>query len=635
MTSPVDEIKSRIDIVDLVSESVQLRRSGKNYLGFCPFHSNTRTPAFVVFPDTGTWRCFGECNEGGDIFKFVMKKEGWDFAETLRFLAQKAGVILRQPTEQEQQQAEEYERLRTLLEEAVTFYRHNLLNTAMGKPALAYLEGRGLDTRTIERFGLGYAPDSWDATIKFFTGKGYSMEDLLAVGLVTAREGGGYYDRFRNRIMIPIRDEQGRMAGFGARVLDPNDLPKFLNSPQTELFDKGKLLYGLDLARKAIREAEQAIIVEGYFDVIVPHQHGFANVVSPMGTALTEDQLRLLKRYTRNIVLAMDADAAGEKATLRGLEVARQSMDYSGDVVFDARGLMRHEARLQADIRVVTLPEGMDPDDLINQDESAWTSLIASAKPVVEHVMETLVAQQDVNDPKVKSDIAAQVLPLIEEVPDPVERDSYRQKLARLLKVDERSLLATPVIRKRRSRRSASTPRKAAAESVTSQPALAVSDAREAYCIGVLLRQPELMYRANRMLRRADLDRLTSEDFQIREHREIFRLIHKSLLQDECEPLEYVLNNLTLDAMPIADRILAQTSDIDLEKTDVLEDLIRAIIKLREDNLSQNLAYMRFLLEEAQDAGDLKATEYQQTIVHHTKMLAKLHKAMSQVSRRI
>ncbi len=439
--SVIDEVKARIDIVDLVSETVTLRRSGKNHTGFCPFHQNTRTPSFVVFAETGTWRCFGQCNEGGDIFQFVMKKEGWDFSEALRYLADKAGIELRPFSPQEAEQAEQNDHLRNLLEEAATFYRHQLLDTPAGKQALEYLRGRGLDDAVLEAFGIGYAPKSWDATLIYFRQKGYQEAELSETGLVTTREGGGVYDRFRHRVMIPIRDERGRMAGFGARVLDPDDLPKFLNSPQTVLFDKGKLLYGLDQARRSIRSQEQAVIVEGYLDVIALHQHGYTNVVSPMGTALTEHQLRLLKRFSRRIVLALDSDAAGEKATLRGLQVARQAMDRESELSFDAFGLVQHEGRLQADIRVTTLPEGLDPDDVVTADPAAWERIVAEARPVVVHVMETLAAAQDLEDPKVKNEIAAQVLPLIEDVPSAIERETYRQRLAHLLRVDERSLV--------------------------------------------------------------------------------------------------------------------------------------------------------------------------------------------------
>ena len=215
----VDEIKDRVDIVDLVSDTVNLRRAGKNYTGFCPFHTNTRTPAFVVFPDSGTWRCFGECNEGGDIFKFVMKKEGWDFRETLQYLAQRAGVELEPMTPEKKERDETLDRLHELLEEAVIFYRHYLLNDPGGKQALDYLTKRGLTQDTITSFGLGYAPNSWDITLNHFLSKGYTPEDLLNAGLVTERrEGDGVYDRFRNRVMFAIRNASGRMAGFGARV---------------------------------------------------------------------------------------------------------------------------------------------------------------------------------------------------------------------------------------------------------------------------------------------------------------------------------------------------------------------------------------------------------------------------------
>ena len=411
----IDDIKSRIDIVDLVSETVQLRRSGKNYTGFCPFHSNTRTPAFVVFPETGTWRCFGQCNEGGDIFGFLMKKEGWDFSETLKVLAERAGVELRPPTAQEKAAAEEHDSLRALLEEAVIYYRHNLYNSPAGKVALDYLrQKRNLKDETIEVFGLGYSPHAWDAGLNFFKSKDYREDELIAAGLVTVREGAGeegrgggeerrIFDRFRHRIIFPIRDERGRMSGFGARILDPEDVPKFLNSPQTVIFDKGHLLYGLDRARKVIRTQDQVVIVEGYLDVIALHQAGYANAVSPMGTALTETQLRLLKKSTRRMVLALDADAAGDQATLRGLQLARQTLDHTSEPVFDARGLLSHEARLQADIRVTTLPPGLDPDEVVNRDPKEWERIIEKARPIVIHVMETLISSRDVNDPKTKT----------------------------------------------------------------------------------------------------------------------------------------------------------------------------------------------------------------------------------------
>ncbi|MCJ7734193.1 MAG: DNA primase, partial [Anaerolineales bacterium] len=379
--SVTDEIKDRIDIVDFVSESVELRRAGRNFSGFCPFHHNVNTPSFVVFPDTQTWKCFGECDLGGDLFSFAMKKEGWDFAEALHNLADRAGVVLEPLTPAAREEKEEGEHLRDLLEDAVAFYRHNFQQTEEGKTAAAYLDSRGITTDTIEAFGLGYAPRGWDTALVHFRNKGYSIADLRDAGLISEKEEEKVYDRFRHRLMIPIRDRNGRMAGFGARVLNPDDMPKYLNSPQTPVFDKSRLLFGLDSARKQIRELDQVVIVEGYMGVIGPYQHGFRNNVAQMGTALNEYQLRVLKKYTGKFILAMDSDAAGQKATLRGLQIAREALDRSPEMVFDARGLLHQEGRLKADIRVLSLPPGMDPDDVTRQDPDLWRQLIDQAKP--------------------------------------------------------------------------------------------------------------------------------------------------------------------------------------------------------------------------------------------------------------
>ena len=224
--SVIDEIKDRLDAVEIVGESVKLRKSGKNYSGFCPFHPNTRTPAFAVFPESGTWRCFGACNEGGDIFSFIMKKEGWDFPETLAYLAERAGVELEPQTPEQEAADEAQERLRELMESVVTHFRHHLVQTEAGVKVKEYLQTRGITDATMETFELGYAPDSWDTTMSHLVERGYQIEDIEQAGMVSTRDSGGYYDRFRHRLMFPIRDVRGRMAGFGARVLDPEGVPK-------------------------------------------------------------------------------------------------------------------------------------------------------------------------------------------------------------------------------------------------------------------------------------------------------------------------------------------------------------------------------------------------------------------------
>ena len=630
----VDEIKNRIDILDLVSDSVKLRRSGKNYLGFCPFHDNKRTPAFVVFPDSGTWRCFGQCNEGGDIFKYVMKKEGWDFAETLRYLAEKAGVELQPQTEEQKEQDEQYDRYRQLLEEAVTFYQHQLLQAPEGKYALNYLLQRGVTRETIETFGLGFAPASWDLTHQYFLGKGYSELDLIESGLVTQREGGGVYDRFRNRLMFAIREMGGRMSGFGARILDPDDVPKYLNSPQTPLFDKGRLLYGLNLARKAIRAEDQVVIVEGYMDVIVPYQAGFLNTVSPMGTALTEDQMRLLKRFTRRIVLALDADAAGEKATLRGLEIARQALDHSEEISFNPRGLLRYEARLEADVRVTTIPAGMDPDEIVLRDPEEWRKIVESAKPIVLHVMETLASQKDLDDPKVKREISTRVLPLIEDIPNAVERDAYRQRLARLLKVDERALVGDGS-----STRTSSTvrrrPKEQQAVEVETRPVAKTSEqlsrSLEKHCLRLLLQDPEWLHVLDRALQKNGLNRMDVTDFEYVDFQILARLIMQSLEQDRQEPQSYLNEHIPEELTPLVDDLQNDPRLENKNAQKLQEDLIRTLMKLRLLRVNDGIQQMRFLMEEMQEAGETGINPYQDNMLHYTLMRARLDLALGRV----
>lgn len=636
--SSIDEIKSRIDIVDLISESVQLKRAGKNYSGFCPFHPNVRTPSFVVFPETGTWRCFGQCNEGGDIFRFVMKKENWDFSEALRYLAEKAGIQLKPQTPEDLAAEEEHGLLRSLLEEAVTFYRHSLLHTPAGAQALDYLRKRGVKDETLEAFGLGYAPNTWDSAINHFKEKGFTEEELNDAGMVSAREGGGIYDRFRHRIMIPIRDERGRMAGFGARILNPDDVPKFLNSPQTPVFDKGHLLYGLDRARKAIRAGDQAVIVEGYLDVIALHQAGYANAVSPMGTALTEQQLRLLKRFSRNMILALDPDAAGNQATLRGLQVARQALDRESEPVFDAHGLMGHESRLQADIRVTTLPPGMDPDDVVLHSPADWENIIANAKPIVIHVMEALASGRNLDDPKVKTEIASQVLPLISEAPNAIERDTYRQRLARLLKVDESALdddRANRPLRQPRRPARGETQAQKAAKPARGLKSTAQDDPLEAHCIGILMRRPDLVFHIDREMQQFGLARLSVKDFDRSEYQTIYSMIQDSLAQDQSEPLNFVLNSLSVPLMEIADELLVRTEKIDPSEDRVLEDMMRTLLSLRRREVSSSIAHARLMLQEAQEKSEPIDKGVMQDMIQHTKLLERMDRALGRFTSRL
>ena len=624
----VDEVKDRIDIVEVVGESVKLRKSGKSYTGFCPFHPNKRTPAFAVFPDSGTWRCFGACNEGGDVFSFLMKKEGWDFKETLAYLAERTGVELRPITPEQEAAEEEHVRLRELLETTVTFFRHNLLHTPEGEPVLSYLDSRGMTDATIEAFDLGYAPNTWEATMNHLQERGYSVEDLQSAGMVSKRDEGGYYDRFRNRLMIPIRDVRGRMSGFGARVMDPDAVPKYLNSPQTAIFDKGRLLYGLDRARKDIRQKDQAVIVEGYMDVIGLHQARFANAVSPMGTAITEHQLRLLKRYSRRMILALDADAAGSQATMRGLNLARDALEREADPVFNTRGLVRYEGRLDADIRIVSLPGEKDPDEIVLEDPEAWRDVLGSAQTVVDYVLDVMSAEYDLDDPKNKAQIARQVLPLIEDVGDPVEREAYRQQLSRKLKVDERALLK---LRPQPQKRAA---RQASVDPIPVQEVYSEHEtALERFCLGVLLREPELVYQVDRAYVSLELERLSTKDFTGTDRRVIFQAVRSALAQDEVEPDQHWKKALDPSLLPIAEELSGEMDELDFMEPRVHEEIIANFLRLRKRNLEISLTNLRFQLqaEQESDAGGEEARKEQ--ILFHTKEVQKIASTKDKLDR--
>jgi DNA primase len=431
--SVIEEIKSRLDIVQYIQQYVPIRRQGRYYKAPCPFHSE-KTPSFVVYEDRQSWRCFGACAEGGDIFRFAMKYHGWSFREALEELGKRAGVEVRQQTAEQRQQLERLDHLRAAVRAAAELYHATLLDETRADSAAvrAYARSRrGLTDETIARFQIGYAPDDWHFLHHQFTHLGYSEDDLLAVGLLKRNDKGAVYDAFRNRFMIPIRDERGRPIGFGARALAAEDNPKYLNSPQTPLFDKSRTLFALDGAKEAIRSSGTAVIVEGYMDAISAHQAGYSNVVAQMGTALTEAQLRLLvPKLASRVVMALDSDAAGQNATRRSLEVARQVLraDFAG--------------RLSADLRVLRNPGTKDPDDLIREDPAAWTALVDGAIPVAEFVIEMELAGLPANPSVQEREAAARrLLPLLIATEDGLYKDANVQLLARRLRFDEQRVL--------------------------------------------------------------------------------------------------------------------------------------------------------------------------------------------------
>jgi DNA primase len=641
----VEEIKDRIDIVELISGYVPLKKAGRNYKGLCPFHAE-KTPSFVVFPDTQTWHCFGACGIGGDAFRFIMQREGLDFSEALGELARRAGVPLSPPTPQSEAADKQREKLLDIHAAAAQYFHHALRRSKEGARAREYVAGRGINTETLERFQLGYALNTWEGLKSHLIERGYTEADLVDAGLLVRKEEtGSSYDRFRDRLIIPIRDVQGRVIAFGARALAPNDVPKYLNSPQTALFDKSNTLFGLDLAKKAIRSNDRAIIVEGYIDVLSAHQHGHANVVAGMGTALTEAQLRLLKRFTKNFVLALDADTAGDAATLRGINLAHEAMDRHLVPVPTAQGLIRFEGQLDADIRIATLPPGRDPDDILRETPDLWPGIIEQALPVIDFYLQVVSAQYDLASAKGKSAIVREVLPLLREISDLVERNHYLGKLARLVKIDERVLLAeldgsaqAPISRRRPAAEVQSTTKPSPSE-------LKLSFGLEEYSLAIILGQPHALRTANDELVGLDMAPLTVDDFQHTENQLLFQNLSDWVL-DASQPnpnaaeREEDLLRQYLDNH--CDPLLQSHIDFLHERWERLPatppemlgiDLVSRVLLMRGQHLQEEVASLRFLQDEAEESRNEEQRIHYQALVNAAKeQLRSIHYAVDRRS---
>lgn len=403
----VAEIKERLSIQDIVNPYVKLRRAGRSMVGLCPFHKE-KTGSFHVSTERGTWHCFG-CGVGGDGFSFVEKVEGVDFKGALKILADKAGVVIEYSGGAHKEEASKRDRLRALMSRASEWYGGQLA----GSPAEAYAKSRGLTAETVAHWRLGFAPDAWRALLEALSAEGFTIPELLSAGLIKEADGkpGTYYDRFRNRLMFSIRDAAGQVVGFTGRALAADDLAKYLNSPETELYHKSDVLFGMDMAKDAIRTRGFTMLVEGQIDVLHCHQAGFQNAVALSGTALTERHLALMKRFSENLMLVLDADPAGQKATARSAALALTA------------GLRVKAARL---------PKGKDPADLISEDVKDFTKRITEAKPIVDFFLAEL-AQQESNPHRLLRLAESIVLPLIAAIPSPMEREHFMQSAARTL----------------------------------------------------------------------------------------------------------------------------------------------------------------------------------------------------------
>lgn len=598
------QIKDNLDIVQYIQQYVpDLKQSGRYYKACCPFHQE-KTPSFVVNADTQSWRCFGQCAEGGDIFTFAQKFHGWSFKEALEELGRAAGVEVRQMTPEQRERSDQRDRLRGMLKMAAELYHEYLIKSPdeASAAALQYArEKRGFTDDTLVNWQIGYAPDRWNAMLDKLREIGYDDDEIVEAGLARRSDRtGNLYDTFRHRLMIPICDDRGRVVGFGARALDPAEKAKYINSSQSDLFDKSKLLFGLDRAKNAIRDADTAVVVEGYMDVIQAHQAGYHNVVAQMGTALTEVQLKKLVSYAQNVLLALDSDAAGQNATRRSLEVARQTLesDYMG--------------RLAVDIRILQLEGAKDPDDILRETPELWAQAVSNAVPVTDFVIEMetqgITSASSIAE---RQSVARRILPLLMATESDVYRGAAIQSLALRLHIGEADLqmIAQDVRRDekakaernraaRERREQSDTPPEGAPPPLTDEPPpwldeddqlLPVVDgqtvpaksvvpeppqlasrnasrATEAFCVRMLISKPELLFRLNRRLRElaeeddtlisGPLEEFQGLDFSQTDYRHMLELLLEAMRQHDLDPQEYVQQNMEHSLKTELDRLV-------------------------------------------------------------------------------
>jgi DNA primase len=590
----VAEVRDRTEIVDLVSNYVQLKKTGRSYKGLCPFHQE-KTPSFVVFPESGNFHCFG-CGRGGDVFNFYMGVEHVEFREALQELAKRAGIELVNTPSQPPEVDAHRNRLIELNELAGAYYANVLRNTPPGAAGRDLLTQRGVSAEIAERFGLGYAPDG-DALGRYLNQRGVDPELAAEAGLLSERDSGGYRDRFRNRLLFPIRTREGRVVGFGGRALG-EAMPKYLNSPQSVIFDKSGLLFGLDLAQESIRQDDQVVIVEGYMDAIAAHQFGYLNVVAAMGTAVTEQQIGLVKRLSRNIVLALDADAAGQGATVRSLEMLPGALDQELTPIGAERDASRPRAetmivwqrRFKSQISIVRLPEGKDPDELIRRDPAFWPAVVASALPFLDFYIDAALSV-DLADAPAKSAAVRRLMPLLEAAGDNVVQAHYAGIIARRLQLPESSVLREL----RRTAVRSTAPR----SSRVALPATATRSSHEDHLLALLLR--------HRAICQHILPLVPMEVLADVRNRELLRV-----LQDPEIPLNMAAEMIIAGL----DDAVADHAEVLLERLEqtppqypgqIERDARRALIRLEKERFDYLMSQLQSSIAAAEESDDLEA----------------------------
>ena len=558
----IDDVKSRLDIVELVSGYVNLQRSGSSLKANCPFHQE-RTPSFFVFPDRQSWRCFGSCAEGGDAFSFLMKADQVDFREALHRLAARVGVVL-----QDQRESGGISRQLFEINEAARLFYHQILTGDEGAGVRDYLHHRGITDRSIQTFELGCSPARNNRLLAHLTGQGYPAELIVQAGLARESDDGRLYDLFRGRLMIPIRDWQARVAGFGSRALDENATAKYINTPRTPVFDKSRILFALHLGKEPIRQ-QGAVIVEGYMDTIMAHQNGFDNVVASMGTALTADQVTMIRRLTNRVTMAMDGDPAGRNATLRSLESSWGVFQQRNARQTTVSALQQPET---LELRVAELPPGQDPDDFIRHSPAAWPDFVAGAQELFDYLLASLSQRANMDDVDGRSWVAQVMLRFVAQIPDPIKRDLYVDRLAARLGLNGDTLraampgVARPASPARGQRADGNAPAESAAR-------VRDHDATEEYLLALCLQYGQL-------LAGDAITAVPAEWFSRSENREIYRSVLATTPGSEVDVLPELQPHLTM----------LQSRKLRLSTTAKVEsDWRRTLLRVEKGNLKKEI----------------------------------------------
>ncbi|MFA6078396.1 MAG: DNA primase [Candidatus Omnitrophota bacterium] len=557
----IDTIQERTDIVEVISRYVPLKKAGRNYKAPCPFH-HEKTPSFVVSPDKQIYHCFG-CGAGGNVFSFLMKFENLEFPEVIEMLAEKAGVVLPRSGSANKEMVTLANQLYKINDLAAQFFQSSLANNAQAKE---YLSRRGIGDETAKKFRLGYAPDGWDGLLNFFKKNGIGPEILEKSGLVIPNDRGGHYDRFRHRIIFPIIDLKEKMLGFGGRVLD-SSLPKYLNSPETAVYSKGRNLYGLNFSREAIKKEGFALVVEGYLDFIIPYQAGVNNLIATLGTALTPDQVKLLKRFAGTVIMVYDPDEAGEAASLRNMDIF-----ISEDV----------------NVYVAELPNGMDPDNCIQKlGTEEFLRIVKSAKNLFDYKLEKLSARFNIKTAHGKAGIASEMLPTLAKINNAVLKSSLIKKLAEKLSVDEDSIKSE--LKKVKPDYSA---RVAVAASPV--PVRKRSTGAEEMLVALMLEGGQFVKKVK--------EELSADDFKDPSAKDVVKAIFDmSELGKEINPAKLInhMNNDGASAILISEAV--NLSEMKGDKEKALSDCIS---RVKNDNVKSRLEELRAKIKEAHDSSD-------------------------------